>query len=482
MVFPTLLVLMCHVACVMAYQGAGASVSMQKMIKKGNANGPEGFEKIQGTCLSMSKVETPVKDRKLSFGLGRLAFSGLPLSPESVGRRKTLLTEVVKDSIWTLDQVQGIINVNVPVRCTIVKLSSGGLFVNNPVAPTPECIEFVRGIEATHGPVKFICLSTLGIEHKGTTGPFSSYFPESKVFLQPGQYAFPINLPSAFFFPLGKRIAEIPQNSEDAPWGDDIDHARLPVLRPPGVGGFSETAFFHRASGTLMVTDAVQKIDDEPPAIIQEDPRALIYHARDSMYEIVEDTKENRRKGWRRMVLFGLTFQPSGINVLDSIQSLKAAKSVDPEMKKLGEGAIPFDGGFYPWEWVQDDKPAFKALQGGLLVAPILQKLILNREPEKVLAWADEVAKWPIKRIIPSHLANDIKASGKDFRRAFNFLEDLRPGKGANPFAFLAGGAVSAEPRAPTGLQSDVQFLQDVSKTLTEQGVLFPEAPLVPRK
>ena len=220
----------------------------------------------------------------------------------------------------------------------------------------------------------------------------------------------------------------------------------------------------------------MQRIDDEPPAIIQEDPRALLYHARDDMFQIVQDSPLNRRKGWRRMVLFGLTFQPAGINILDSLEALKLTKQVDSEMKKLGDGAIPFDGGFYPWEWIEDDLPSFKALQGGLLVAPILQKLILNREPEKVLAWADQVAKWPIKRIIPCHLANDIKATGKDFRRAFNFLEDLSP---KDPFKTLFGGK---EKGAPVGAAADVAFLSEVSQTLTEQGVLFPEAPLVMRK
>ncbi len=430
------------------------------------------------SALSMV-VQVPEKSSKYRFSLGKLAFSGLPLSPEAVDRRKTILKEVVKDTIWTLDQVQGIINVNVPVRCTVVKLSGGGLFVNNPIAPTPEAIEMMRELEAAHGPVKIICLSTIAIEHKGTTGAFSAAFPESEVYLQPGQYAFPVNLPSAFFFPLGKTIKEIPEKSENAPWADDFDHHSMPLLKPPGVGGFTETAFFHKATGTLLVTDTVQKIEDEPPAIIQEDPRALLYHARDTMFDLVEDTPASRRRGWRRMVLFGLTFQPSGINVLDSLESLKAAQTVDPEMKKLGEGAVPFSGGFYPWEWVEDDLPAFKALQGGVLVAPILQKLILNREPEKVLAWADRVAKWPIKRIIPCHLANDIQASGGDFRRAFNFLEDLQGGGGGGLASLF--GAVRGEAKAPQGRDKDVAFLSDVSKQLTEQGVLFPEAPLVKR-
>jgi hypothetical protein len=60
--------------------------------------------------------------------------------------------------------------------------------------------------------------------------------------------------------------------------------------------------------------------------------------------------------------------------------------------------------GIYPWDWVRDDMESFKAISGGLLVAPILQTLILNRSPLEVLDFADSVAKWDIERIIPGHL------------------------------------------------------------------------------
>ena len=51
-------------------------------------------------------ISVPLKDPKFEFGwLGKLAFSLLPLTPESVGRRKTILTEVVPGEVWTLDQV-----------------------------------------------------------------------------------------------------------------------------------------------------------------------------------------------------------------------------------------------------------------------------------------------------------------------------------------------------------------------------------------
>jgi hypothetical protein len=141
------------------------------------------------------------------------------------------------------------------------------------------------------------------------------------------------------------------------------------------------------------------------------------------MFEIIKDTPENRRKGWRRMVLFGLTFMPDGFIVSDLLEAYRNTSQVTPEMKLLGRGTIPFNEGLYPWTWVQSEIPSFKSFQGGLIVAPILRKLIFNREPEMVIEWADRVSQWPIKRIIPSHLANDIKASGKDFRDAFRFLE-----------------------------------------------------------
>lgn len=146
-------------------------------------------------------------------------------------------------------------------------------------------------------------------------------------------------------------------------------------------------------------------------------------------------------------------------------------------MKVLGEGSIPYDGGLYPWEWVQSDLPNFRALQGGLLVAPILQKLILNREPEKVLNWAEKVSQWPIKRIIPCHLANDIKATGSDFRRAFEFLEEP-----AQDIPFPQSLFQKKPQVGPQPLEADCKLLSDASVALTAQGVLNKPGALVARK
>jgi hypothetical protein len=39
---------------------------------------------------------------------------------------------------------------------------------------------------------------------------------------------------------------------------------------------------------------------------------------------------------------------PIGINVTDTFEAIKMLDKVTPEMKKLGEGALPYDGGLYP--------------------------------------------------------------------------------------------------------------------------------------
>lgn len=60
-----------------------------------------------------------------------------------------------------------------------------------------------------------------------------------------------------------------------------------------------------QATNTLLVTDMVVKVEDEVPEIVCEDPRPLLFHARDNALERVEDTPDVRLKGWRRIVQVG---------------------------------------------------------------------------------------------------------------------------------------------------------------------------------
>ena len=108
-------------------------------------------------------------------------WPAVPIHP--FGQRRTLRQEVVKDRIWTFDQIQGVFYAVVPIRMTVVRLDSGGLFVYAPVAPTPECVRLVKELVAKYGDVKYIILPTAsGLEHKVFVGPFARHFPLAQVF------------------------------------------------------------------------------------------------------------------------------------------------------------------------------------------------------------------------------------------------------------------------------------------------------------
>jgi Domain of unknown function (DUF4336) len=145
--------------------------------------------------LIKPSIPSPKYNPSQSWPLGKVAFSLLPLAGGN--RRATVVEEVVPKTIWTLDQLQGIVNVNVPVRQTVIRLSEsagGGLWVHNPVAPTPEVLTEMTQLERMYGPVRHIVLGTVALEHKATFGPFCQKFPNATVWIQPGQWSFPFGL------------------------------------------------------------------------------------------------------------------------------------------------------------------------------------------------------------------------------------------------------------------------------------------------
>lgn len=271
--------------------------------------------------------------------VGELTFAGIGLGISFLGTReftptdyglwgilpvgtykqkKTIRQTIVPDQIWTLDQKFGILNVQVPQRTVIVRLKEGGLFVYNPVAATRECLELVNELVEKYGPVKHIVLGSVALEHKVYTGVFSQKFPRAQVWLQPGQYSFPKNLPVSFLgFPLG-RTRNIPKTMDEAPheWKDNFEFKTLgPFISKDGA--FGETVFYHPITKTLICTDTVVEVSEEIPEIYEYDHAPLLYHARDTVTDVVQDTPETLKKGWRRVQLFGLYFTPSAIDIKD---------------------------------------------------------------------------------------------------------------------------------------------------------------------
>lgn len=381
----------------------------------------------------------------------------LPLYPYS--RRRTLRKEVIKDTIWTFDQLQGIFYVVVPIRMTVVKLDEGGLLIYAPVAPTPECIRLLNELVAEHGDVKYIILPTIsGLEHKVFVGPFARYFPSAQVFLAPNQWSFPLNLPPTWLGLPRKRTHILPEDSSKTPFADQFDYAILGAIEL-GPGKFAEVAFFHKRSRTLLVTDSVVSVPEDPPAIVQLDPYPLLFHAKDKTSDIVADNVTNRRKGWQRISLFALYFQPSVLQVPGWGEVFRNASKASDRSKKSYFGLFPF-------KWNSDWKRSFDALHGNgrLFVAPILQTLILNRAPRETIEWANKVASWDFQWIIPCHFDSPIKAEPHQFRQSFSFLEK-QPSVSAGLFS-------NSSYTLP---DQDFQLLKQLDKGLNKLGIVPPQ-------
>ncbi|MDB9314800.1 DUF4336 domain-containing protein [Spirulina sp. CS-785/01] len=339
----------------------------------------------------------------------------VPLYP--YGKRRTLRQEVLPDTLWTFDQLQGIFYVTVPVRMTVVRLEEGGLLVYAPVAPTPECVRLMRELEEKHGEVKVIVLPTVsGIEHKVFVGPFARKFPQAQVYIAPNQWSFPLNLPLSWLGFPRKRTHILSPDTPNVPYGDQFEYAILGPVKL-GLGPFEEVALFHKPSQSLLVTDTVVSIPATPPDILQLDPYPLLFYAKDDTFAPMEDTPENRQRGWERIALFSMYFRPSAVEIVDLIDSIKQSFHAPDRSKKAYFGV-------YPFKWTQRDQLSFESLRRGgrLLVAPILQKLILGRAKQETLQWVERVAGWPFQRIVPCHLTSPILATPEEFRQAFAFL------------------------------------------------------------
>ena len=355
----------------------------------------------------------------------------VPIYPYN--QKRTIRREVVKDWIWTFEQVQGIFYVVVPIRMTVIRLEKGGLLVYAPVAPTPECIRLMQELVAQYGEVKYIILPTIsGLEHKVSVGPFARHFAIAQIFVAPNQWSFPVNLPLSWLGFPKERTQILPFESSKTPFFDEFDYAILgPIdLR---LGLFGEVAFFHRRSQTLLVTDLVISLPEKPPDVLELDPYPLLFHAKDKASDAIQDNESDRIKGWQRICLFALYFQASSLEVPNWL-------AVWQDSREAADHSLKAYFGLFPFKWKKDWRQTFDTLRGGgrLLVAPILQQLILNRQPQETLNWANKIATWDFSRLISCHFDAPVAVKPEEFRQAFSFLEKSCPETQRLPIKDLA--------------------------------------------
>lgn len=384
-------------------------------------------------------------------GRSYVNVTGFPFPLGPIFDRRTLRKQV-GDGIWTFEQEQSLANIAVNVRMTAIKLSCGGLWIHNPVAPTEECIELVKELGM---PVKFIVLGTCQYEHKVFVGPFSRRWPEAKVYVAPQQWSWPIDLPTALFgiFSAG----ELKDRDEDAPWAAEIDQR---VFNPPTRLGFSysasECAFFHRRSKTLICTDALVYVPEQPPDVLDRgelqylglDQNIVLDLLRVTNWRgsggLVEEAQTNEaasgsprsdeervRLGWQRDALLALYFGPDGRSI------------VNPD-------------------------EAFRAISGRWIVGPVCYSLVYGGQIKRdVLDWISSVCEWDFQQIVPSHFAGPVAGTRDDVRRAFEVLEDgvdaTKSADGALPWPF---------PQPVRYRPQDMQLLTDIQGVLRQLRVI----------
>ena len=149
---------------------AAAAVRARSSVKHASTRRATAVRATSGDATSTSS-EDEAKRRYVNF-------TGFPFPLVPFLSRRTVLREVVKNKVWTLEQEQGIgfdLGVSTNVRCTIVKMRDGRLWVHDPVAPTVECLQM---IESIGGDVAYVVLATTQYEHKVFAGPFARKFPD----------------------------------------------------------------------------------------------------------------------------------------------------------------------------------------------------------------------------------------------------------------------------------------------------------------
>jgi len=126
-----------------------------------------------------------------------------------------------------------------PVRMTLAKLADGRLWIHSPIAWTPELGAAVDGL----GEVGWLVAPN--VMHHMYLGEWASRYPSAQVYGAPGLAARRPDL--SFHGELGG--AGVP------PWGDEVAQVLI-----AGIPKLNEVAFFHAASGALIVTDLVFNI------------------------------------------------------------------------------------------------------------------------------------------------------------------------------------------------------------------------------
>ncbi|KAJ8908298.1 hypothetical protein NDN08_008389 [Rhodosorus marinus] len=346
--------------------------------------------------------------------------TGFPFPLGPALERKTIRKELIPGSIWTFEQEQGLAGTTVStnVRMTAVKTSRRSLWIHAPIAPTEECVQLLRELEL---PVEAIVNPTYAYEHRVFVPSFSRRFPSAKVYSVRG-WSFPLPLPDSL---LGIDVEAYLDETERLPWLDDFDCELLPVCFV-GLAPYTEAAFFHRRTKTLITTDLFIKVSETPPEVIPEAKLEALGSPDSVLASLVRGSATSSPKnipsnvlGWMRMTTLALFLGPSSL--------------LDP-------------------------RSAFGSISGRLTVSPVLRVLVFGKIRSSVQEWTEKIMNWPFDKIIPAHFDAPVRAGPDDMRNALTCV--------------LQG-------RADGVVEADLKNLRGINHVLRSLGIVNEEEEYV---
>jgi hypothetical protein len=153
-----------------------------------------------------------------------------------------MLRSIDRD-LWVAEQPLNFYGLSVGARMTVVRRANGGLLVHSPITPSAELRAQVDAL----GPVELLVAPNRW--HHLFIGAWMAAYPQARAFAAPG---------------LERKRRDVAFHGvvDDAPgpWAPDVEHA---CWRGSPVMG--EVVFLHRASRTLVLTDAAHNFASGRP-------------------------------------------------------------------------------------------------------------------------------------------------------------------------------------------------------------------------
>lgn len=162
---------------------------------------------------------------------------------------------VVPDLLWHAQQPLKFGPLSLTTRMTVVRLRDGSLWVHSPIAPDAGLVDALSAI----GPVRYVVAPNKS--HHLIFLPFLAAHPSAQGFIAPG---------------LASKRPDLARSSvlpRESPWRADLEGFFIdgpPIL--------NETAWFHRASGSLILTDLLFCFSPRTPFLSSIVSRVLGVH------------------------------------------------------------------------------------------------------------------------------------------------------------------------------------------------------------